>query len=317
VKILLWQTAYLGDVILTTPLIRTILKNFTDASVGFVGRPFIKELLRGYGIELIPFNKTLKENLGIIGKIKKYDLVISPHRSARTSLTLFLAAIKERIGFDRAELSFLYTIRVPHRWELHEVDRNLSLLEPLNPKEVVRETKLYLSPEELEETLKKFCLREKEYIVISPFSNFTLKEWSLRNWNRLIKLLGKEMRIVVTGTSKDYEKSKELEGDFVNAVGKTSLRELMALLKGAKLVIACDSSPVHMANALGVPAITVYTATSPRYGFYPLRGIYLQNPAPCSPCSPNPKKCKEGHERCRELPPPEEVFRSVEKFLQV
>jgi len=317
VKILLWQTAYLGDVILTTPLIRTLLENFPGARIGFVGRPFIKELLKGYPVELIPFDKSLGENLRIIGKIRDYEIVISPHRSMRTALTLFLARIRERIGFDRAELSFLYTVRVPHRWDLHEIDRNLSLLGPLGVKKFVRYPALLLSPEEYGQTLRKFSLREGEYVVLSPFSNFPLKEWSTENWSRLIELLGREFRVVVTGTKKDLKKASRLKGDFVNLVGKTSLRELMGVLRGARLVIACDSSPVHMANALGVPAITVYTATSPRYGFYPVRGSYLENPLPCSPCSPNPRRCREGHGRCRNLPPPEEVLRSAEEFLKV
>ena len=310
-KILIWQTAYLGDVILTTPLIRTIRENFPNSQIGFVGRPFIKELLKGYDIELIPFGKSLKESFSIVKKIKGYDVAVSPHRSMRTALILFFSGIKRRIGFNKSELPFLYTDLVEHRWELHEVDRNLSLLKPLGVKKFVRETKLFADAE----SIKKFGLREKDYVVISPFSNFPLKEWSLENWNELIKRL--DARIVITGTKNDIKKAEGLikTGKVINLVGKTSLRELMGVIKGARLVVANDSSPVHIANALGVPAITVYTATSSKYGFYPLIGAYLDNPAPCSPCSPNPKKCKTGTKECLRLPAPEDVLSLIKNFL--
>ena len=309
---LIWQTAYLGDVILTTPLIRTLRKNFPEARIGFVGRPFIKEVLQGYDVEVIPFSKGFRESFEIVKKIRNYDIAISPHRSMRTALILYVSQIKRRIGFDKSELPFLYTDLVEHRWELHEVDRNLSLLKPLGVKELVRLPKLYV---EEEKTLKKFGLRAKEYVVFSPFSNFPLKEWSLENWKKLISKL--DTWIVLTGTQSELKKAEGLTyfENVINLIGKTNLRELFGIVKGAKLVIANDSSPVHIANALGVPAITMYTATSSKYGFYPLMGAYLDNPAPCSPCSPNPKKCKRGTKECLRLPAPEDVLSLVQNFL--
>jgi heptosyltransferase-2 len=103
---------------------------------------------------------------------------------------------------------------------------------------------------------------------------------------------------VVVGTGKDMERAKVFDAYAINLVGKTSLRELMAVISRAKLVISCDSSPVHIANALDVPAITIYTSTSPIYGFYPLKGAYLTPELACSPCSPNPKRCKTGTYDC-------------------
>ncbi|GAB6066500.1 glycosyltransferase family 9 protein [Aquifex pyrophilus] len=318
-KVLIWQTAYLGDVVLATPLIKTLKINFPNAKIGFVGRPFISELLKGFDIELIPFSKGLFESLEIRKKIRDYDVAISPHRSMRTALILYFSGIKERIGFDKSEFSFLYTKRIKHEWGIHEVERNLRLLEPLGVRNFSKDTELRMEEDEFKGILEKFSLKEKEYVVLSPFSNFRLKEWSLRNWARLIN----ELRVpaVITGTKSDIEKVRELndltERSFLNLVGKTSLRELMGVIKGAKLVIANDSSPVHIANAFGVPAITIYTATSELYGFYPLIGRYLRNPAPCSPCSPNPKRCMRGDELCRSLPAPEDVLSTAEELLGV
>ncbi len=311
-RILLWQTAYLGDVVLTTPLVLTLKKVFPEAQIGFVGRSFIKDLLKGFDVELIPFDKGFTESFRLLEKIRDYQIAITPHISARTALILFLSHIPIRIGFDRSELRWLYTHTVKHLWSLHEVDRNLRLLFPLGVKEwqVIRKTKLFVSEEEKEAVRFKFSLPE-EFILLSPFSNFALKEWHMEGWRKLIRNL--QMPAVVVGTSKDTERAQELGArGVINLVGKTNIRELLAVISLSKVVISCDSSPVHMANALDVPAISIYTSTSPKYGFYPLKGYYLTPDVSCSPCSPNPKMCKTGTHACLSGVKAEEVLKRLE-----
>lgn len=310
-KILLWQTAYLGDVVLTTPLIRTILHNLPDAELTFVGRPFIVDLLKGYPIKLLPFSKGFIESFQIIEKIKENQVAISPHVSMRTALILFFSGIPKRVGFDRSELSLLYTHRVRHRWELHEADRNLELLRPLGITRFIRRPLLYVDEEERQKVKEKFKLPQ-EYVVISPFSNFRLKEWSLKNWLELEKNI--DLPVVVVGTKDRVEEARAFKTQW-NLVGSTNLRELLAVIGASKLVVSCDSSPVHMANALGVPAITIYTSTSSRYGFYPLMGGYLEPYLPCSPCSPNPKVCKTGSYACKEAVKPNQVLEMAYRIL--
>ena len=308
-RILLWQTAYLGDVVLTTPLIKSLKKNFPKAHIAFVGRSFIKELLKGFDIELIPFDKRIKESFEMLEKIKDYHVAISPHISARTALILFFSGIPIRIGFDRSELSWLYTHRIKHRWDMHEVDRNLELLKPLGIKDFERLPTLMVDEEEKRRVVEKFNL-PREFVVISPFSNFPLKEWSLENWLELIKRIN--LPVVVVGKERG-EIFKD--SPVINLVGKTNLRELMSVISISKAVISCDSSPVHIANALGVPAISIYTATSPDYGFYPLKGYYLKPDLWCSPCSPNPKRCKTGTQACLNKVRVEDVLEKLELVL--
>jgi len=308
-RILLWQTAYLGDVVLTTPLIKSLKKNFPKAHIAFVGRSFIKELLKGFDIELIPFDKRIKESFEMLEKIKDYHVAISPHISARTALILFFSGIPIRIGFDRSELSWLYTHRIKHRWDMHEVDRNLELLKPLGIKDFESLPTLMVDEEEKRRVVEKFNL-PREFVVISPFSNFPLKEWSLENWLELIKRIN--LPVVVVGKERG-EIFKD--SPVINLVGKTNLRELMSVISISKAVISCDSSPVHMANAFGVPAISIYTATSPDYGFYPLKGYYLKPDLWCSPCSPNPKRCKTGTQACLGKVRVEEVLEKLELVL--
>ena len=294
-KVLVWQTAYLGDVVLATSLLRVLTKHFPK--VGFVGRPFITELLKGFSVELMPFNKGFLESFKIARFIKGYDVVLSPHRSMRSALILFFSGIPTRVGFDRAELSLLYTHRVSHRWGIHEVERNAELLKPLGifPKKQELYPELFVDEAEVQRAMEKFSLPE-DYAVFSPFSNFPLKEWHLEGWLKLAKMLRK--KVVVVGIKKDQERSKIFSEVAINLTGQTSLGELMAIISKARLVVSCDSSPVHIANALGVPALTIYTSTSHIYGFYPLKGAYITPEVACSPCSPNPKRCKTGTYEC-------------------
>ncbi|MFN7064914.1 MAG: glycosyltransferase family 9 protein [Aquificaceae bacterium] len=297
-KILLWQTAYLGDVVLATPLIRSLRESFPSSHIAFVGRSFIRDLLKGFDIELITFDKGVWESFELLGRLRRerYDAAISPHVSARTALILYTSGIPIRVGFYRSELPWLYTHKVKHSWRMHEVDRNLQLLKPIGAKSFYRMPLLLVEEEEKRQVIQKFNL-PKEFLLIAPFSNFRLKEWHLEGWLKLIGLI--PLPVLIVGTQRDVERSRRLEGkNTINLVGKTSLRELMAMVSLSKVVIACDSSPIHIANALGIPAISIYTSTTPDYGFYPLIGHYLKPDLSCSPCSPNPKSCKTGTQAC-------------------
>ncbi len=310
-KILIWQSAYLGDVVLTTPLIRTLKRHFPSSQVAFAGRSFIRELLKGLDVELITFDKGFWESFEVIEKLREYHIAISPHISARSALILFMAGVPTRIGFDRSELKWLYTHIVKHRWGIHEVDRNLELLKPLGIREFERMPYLYVSEEEKKRVRDKFRLPES-FAVLSPFSNFRLKEWNIDRWLELSKRLNITPVIVGADTQRASIFDK-VEG--INLIGKTSLRELMAVISLSKVVISCDSAPVHIANALGVPALSVYTATSPDYGFYPLIGDYVKPKLYCSPCSPNPKVCKTGTQACLSMVGVGDVLKGLERLL--
>lgn len=310
-KILIWQSAYLGDVVLTTPLIRTLKRHFPSSQVAFAGRSFIRELLKGLDVELITFDKGFWESFEVIEKLREYHIAISPHISARSALILFMAGVPTRIGFDRSELKWLYTHIVKHRWGIHEVDRNLELLKPLGIREFERMPYLFVSEEEKKRVRDKFRLPES-FAVLSPFSNFRLKEWNIDRWLELSKRLNITPVIVGADTQRASIFDK-VEG--INLIGKTSLRELMAVISLSKVVISCDSAPVHIANALGVPALSVYTATSPDYGFYPLIGDYVKPKLYCSPCSPNPKVCRTGTQACLSMVGVGNVLKGLERLL--
>lgn len=135
-RIVLYQTAFLGDLILTTPLIESIKSIFPDSKLTVVAKPFGKSVLKNnpFVDDLIIFDKNKNSSFWLIKQLyKKFDIAISPHRSHRASYILFFSRIPKRIGFDKAGFSFLYTDTLTHRFDgTHEIDRNLSLLKVLD-----------------------------------------------------------------------------------------------------------------------------------------------------------------------------------------
>jgi len=327
-KVLLFQTAFLGDLILTSPLIKSLKKTFPDSEVHLVVRKGLESVFNGFSAvdRIIPFDKKGVWKFSKKLRQEGYSLAVSPHRSHRTALILFLSRIPRRIGYDKAGFSFLYTDTVSHefRRELHEVNRLLNLLKPLEAEHSVvydREVELPLSREEFEENLKKFSLKESAYAVLAPGSVWPTKAWLPEYFAEVGKyLLKKGIPVVIVGSKADYRYCKkvfrEMDGAAVNLCGKTSLKEFFAVIKGAKLLISNDSSPVHVAAAFKTPVIEIYGATIPDFGFFPYGpGKFVElKGLPCRPCGLHGgKKCPEGHFRCMVDLKPELVIREIDK----
>ena len=141
-------------------------------------------------------------------------------------------------------------------------------------------------------------LKEKEYIVIVPSARWETKRWSPENFGTLISKLS--VPCIVTGSRADEQIVKEVmrfsNGKGTNFCGKTDLKELTALIAGAKAVVSNDSGPMHIAAALGVPVIALFGPTDPYktgpYGWQEKKNLrVIRALISCSPCFK--KKCKD------------------------
>ena len=311
-KVLIWQTAYLGDVVLATSLLQNTIEIFGNENVGFVGKPFIKDVLYGYDINIHTYNKSFKDSVNIIKSIKHYDVVLSLHISLRSALILYLSGIRRRIGFDRSEGKYFYTDLVHYEMcNTHEINRNIKLLELLVSKSLIPKTpRLFLDDELKHSVINKFGLPD-EFVVISPSSNFFLKTWKQEHFIELVKYLHIPVVILSDKPLGAFENIKHV----YNLSGKTNLREFITIIALGNLIIANDSSSVHIANAFGKKAISIYCATSYIYGFYPLLGGYLEPQLDCHPCSINPKRCKTNTYACLDFVKPKDVLELANKLL--
>ncbi len=325
-RILVIQTAFLGDIVLTLPLIRALKKYKPETELYLLTTPIGSSLLEAQHIvdRIIVYDKRADDK-GIIPLLKQIkllkelniDTVVSPHRSIRSGLIALLSGAHKRIGYNLFHLIPFYNVRVKRNRYLHEVDRILSLLAPLN---------IRISNDERYPLLKTNKIsRQKQLIFIAPGSTWAKKQWTQEGYAELIKLLYKNGYSTVLLGSKDEravaDRIKMLAGvEVQDMVGKTDLNALVDLLSGIGLLVTNDNGAMQVAQAVQTPIVAIFGPTVPEQGFAPIRdntcivenkGLY------CRPCSPHgPDECPEGHFLCMRSITPDAVFRAINDLLQ-
>jgi len=337
-KILILQTAFIGDVILATPLIRVVYERFPAAEIHFLTIPSSRDL-----VETLPtirklwiFDKRGKDN-GFIGLIKlarqlrqeKFQLALVPHRSLRSASLVFLAGIPRRIGFDRSSGAFLFTDKVIYQHSLHEVERNLSLLGPLRlkPSEKIF-PEVYPDDQDkefVENWLKGCGINESTpYITLAPGSVWYTKRWPAEYWAALADLLnGEKYKIILIGSAADkYLSSKIISASstgIIDAFGLFTLRQSAELIRRSRLLISNDSAPTHLGSAVRIPVLTIFGSTISSFGFSPCSAgsrVVENKNLDCRPCTDHGRmKCPLKHFKCMQDLTPAMVFEIVQKML--
>lgn len=322
------QTAFIGDVILITPLIRATKELYPDAAIDALVVPAAAKLLQNnpHLRQVLSFSKRLsplRSMLQMIQDLKKqdYDLAISPHSSARTHLLLYLAKIPIRVGFDRGNLPFLLTLKTPHPRGMHKIAKNLSLLKLLSPQEFSMQSELFPSAEDTQkaaELLKPIAHRR--IIAIAPGSVWATKCWPLEYYTQLAEgLLKHNFALVLIGGNEDQNRGKEIETklknpSLVNLAGKTDLLQSAAAIQKCEAMICNDSGALHLANAMQTRVFAFFGPTVQRIGYYPFRegDIVFETELKCRPCSSHgPQKCPLKHHNCMRLLKPEQALNTI------
>lgn len=336
-KILLIQTAYIGDVILTTPLARAVKEGFEGSGVHFMLIPSTANLLENNPNvdKIIVYDKRGRDQ-GLVGLIKMlniikgegYDLALIPHRSLRSALIPFLARVPCRIGFDTSAGAMFLTKRVAYRKDLHEVERNLELLSPLGLK--VRGSKPEIYPDDrdvklVDSLLTHWGVRSGDFLVgIAPGSVWLTKRWPGERFAQLAKELrrGDSVKVVLIGGEGDRELceriSKEVGWGVLNSAGRLSLRRSAELIKRCRVLVTNDTAPMHLACAVGTRVVAIFGPTVPEFGFYPYGDghVIIQKELPCRPCGIHGgRRCPKKHFDCMRKISVEEVYRAVTEDL--
>ncbi len=305
-KILIIQTAFPGDVILTLPLLQVLKRELPDTLIDFICIPKTAEILEGNPLinELIVYDKKksgIKGFSELIRKLRKakYDILISPHRSFRSTLISYFSGAKKTISFDKSAMSFLYNERVKYEQGMHEIQRNLSLLKPVGISEKnILPPELFISnaiKTKITEYLKaKNIQPENKFICIAPGSVWYTKRYPKEKFTELCDLLlEKDFKIFLTGGIADKSISEfilknTINKNVIDATGEFSFKESAELISRAELLITNDSAPLHLANAVGTKVFAIFGATIPAFGFYPYGKedkIFETDGLKCRPCS--------------------------------
>lgn len=319
-RILIIQTAFIGDVILATSLIERVHQSFPSASIDFVLRKGNEGLFAGHPFlrRTIIWDKKQGKYTSlflIIKEIRKerYDCVINLQRFLSTGLLTVFSGGKKTIGFDKNPLSLLFSKRYPHvidttKGSVHEIDRNLSLLSGLVNIEGRTLPKLYPRPEDFEKVRTS-----GKYITISPASVWFTKQYPLDKWMKVTNLANPEYTVFLLGGKSDLEtcqwiKERSTHKHIEIMAGKLSFLESAALMKGAVRNYVNDSAPLHIASAVNAPVTAVFCSTVPAFGFGPLSSdskiAEIEGKLYCRPCGLHGyKACPESHFKCSEIAP--------------
>lgn len=328
-RTLVIQTAHLGDVVLTLPLIQRLAGRY--GPVDLLTTAAAAELASHHPAirQVIPFDKHGAQR-GVAGFVALraqlrqtgYARAFLPHRSLRSALLALAAGIPQRIGFGGRGPAISYTRRVPYPAAGHQVAR-LSALADADGTRASAVPSGGSRNTEAEVHAPWFPLTEedrgaagawldaagvgKRFIVLAPGSRWGTKRWP---WFRELAAVLSDP-VVVVGGPEDQALAEGIvasdPGRIRSAVGTLTLRGTAALLERASVLVTNDSLPLHLASALNRPAVAIFGPTITAFGFGPLgdRSEVVEHPElPCRPCSPHgPMTCPRGHHRCmRDLP---------------
>jgi heptosyltransferase-2 len=318
------QTSFLGDMVLTTPLIAYLA---THGPTDVVCTPAASALLANnpHVRETIVYDKRDADR-GVGGfmrlasklRARRYHAAYHAQGSSRSSALTLAARIPDRVGFATSAGRLLYTSRVAPIDNMHHAARLLSLgtRDPLAdvPREQLR-PRLY--PGQAEREAVDAVLRSvadestsRPLIAVAPGSVWATKRWPY--YPELAALLRDDARIVIIGGPADGGLAAAIvaatRGRSADATGKLSLLASAELIGRCALLVTNDSAPDHLASAMNTPALAIFGPTVPEFGFGPLaeRSEVIGHPGlACRPCDRHgPQRCPLGHWRCmREITP--------------
>jgi heptosyltransferase III len=266
----------LGDVLLTTPLVRSLRRAYPDATIDVVVYAGQEGMLQGnpdcsnvIAVDSYPDRRGYVRLLRRMWR--RYDLALTTQTNDRSHFYAWLFG-RRRVGlvpdlgwssaWKRASCS---AYAVLDDMNTHTVAQNLVLADLLGIPRVYE-----VVPPQTPATSASL----ENYVVLHPYPKFAYKQWTGEGWKSLIAWLrSRGLRVVLTGGADREEKAHNAAlatGDVVNLTGKLALAELTALYRGARLFVGTDTATTHLAAACGVPTLALFGPTNPvKWGPWP------------------------------------------------
>lgn len=309
-RILVIQTAFIGDVVLASGLLEKLYQHFPTSTIDVAVRKGNEGLFNNHpfiGSALIWDKRSAKyfHLLQLLFQIRKnkYDTVINVQRYFATGFLTAFSGASKKIGFDKNPFSFLFTKKIKHDFSgegdaSHEIYRNHALIRSMTDS-VAGKPRLYPSLEDRNQ-IKKF--QQQPYICIAPASVWFTKQYPAERWIELIEQLPTQYKIHLLGAPGDQKLCASIQSqtkkNVENLSGTLSFLASAALMEGAVMNYVNDSAPMHFASAVNAPVTVVYCSTIPAFGYGPLSDksfiVESLEPLTCRPCG------LHGHQACPE-----------------
>ncbi len=327
-KIGVWQTAFLGDAVLTLPLLRALKDHYPNAEIHFFVRAGVESLFTGQPeiTQVHPFakrgkQKTLGAAIRFGRKLSRedFDLWISTHKSLRSALVAVATGIKCRIGYNAPWGNRLaYTETVDRQFDkLEEIERLHQLLQPLGINAPAPKAQLVL-PESVCNDAEQFWQNncdDRPVLGIHPGSTWPTKCWPVEYFSTIIDKAteaGAQV-ILFAGPHEIHVAERVMAGthaasrNICNLAGQLSLPQLAAYLGKLTACLTNDSGPMHLAWTQDVPLVALFGPTVKTLGFFPrgANSFVAEVPMDCRPCGLHgPRQCPKAHHDCmRQLSP--------------
>jgi heptosyltransferase-3 len=288
-KILIIKLRHIGDVLLTVPTIRALKENFPDANISALVNKGTEEMLQGNPLlnNIIIYNRdikkqklfnALKEETSFVLNLRKevFDLTVDLTSGDRPAILSYLSGARYRIGnnpmgkgFLGKRLAYTHLANVEQK-RMHTVEYNLDIVREFGIDTKDKTVDFYFNAEDRGYTdnfLKKNKVTEKDILIhIHPTSRWLFKTWNDKSMAEIIDYLQlkKKTKVIVTSSpeKKELDKAKKIlklcKSKPLELLGKTSLKQLGALSKGANLFFGVDSAPMHIAAAVNTPVIALF-----------------------------------------------------------
>jgi len=335
-RILVRGTNWIGDAVLTTPALAALRAGFPQARIALLAKPAIAELLQCHpAIDDVVLCRDPGPHAGFGGKLSlalqlnrgRYDLAILLQNAFEAAAVTALAGIPNRYGYATDGRSFLLTHRVPLTPKIrrkHQVEYYLELLRPLGiPVEPTVPT-LRTTPGEdaaAEEHLRAFGVKPDQVVIgLNPGSVYgSAKRWIPERFAQVADRLAAEHEayVLIFGGKGEEELGTAIAGMMTAPTivfsGRTTVRQLMSLVKRCRLFLTNDTGPMHVAAAFGVPLVAIFGPTNPvTTAPYGLGHELVRHPVECSPCLL--RECPIDH-RCMQWIGVDTVYTAAAKQL--
>jgi len=327
-KILILRFSSMGDILLATPLLDVLKKEYPVSQIDWVVLKKYSETLNTNPI--IDKLMVFKDRVGL-KKIKKeisgtdYDLIFDLHKNSKTR---YLTRFRRNV--------YSYNKRVFERFMLVHFKKKY--------KEIMPVTKMYFkalekagisTPESWKlrfgidketelSTVRRFGLHNTNYIALIPGSSYYTKMWPKEYFRELVRKITTSntlrRKIFILGKGSEEESigsyiADENRSECVDLTGKLDLQQTAAVLKFADIVVTNDNGPMHLAECFDKKILAIFGSTTEEFGFFPYSVNYQAvqvDSLKCRPCTHfGRKKCPEKHFRCMMEISPDNVYEKI------
>ena len=322
-KILIVKPSSFGDIIQASPVLQAIKTKWKDSLIDWLVFTQWKQVVELFqnvnNIKCWNRKGGIKAFFEVLKECNKenYDLVIDLQGLFRTAIFCRLLKAKQKIGVSgMKELSWLF-LKEPYKRDKNEnaVIRNLNSLSYITKEKYVPCFDINID-KSLNNVLYEYGItKDDEIAAFVPFSRGKTKTWNINNYVILaekIKLLNKNIKIIVLGSKDDYGKINS--NNIIDLCGKTDIKKLAQILSVCKFAVGADTGAMHLANAIGIKNVFIFGGSDVKETApYGNNAKIITANLSCSPCR---GKCKFDKEKCLEQINPDKVFESVKEWIK-